>query len=76
MRTGDHRPDGSSAALAPGIMPGEVERTVLRGLRAPIANLLQVKGIDYDGNPIRELIPPVPIPERRRRVAMSSLNPP
>jgi predicted AlkP superfamily phosphohydrolase/phosphomutase len=63
LRTGDHRPDGWFAALAPGIVPGEVAHTVTVVDFAPtIAALLQVKGIDYDGKPIEELVPQVPIP--------------
>jgi predicted AlkP superfamily phosphohydrolase/phosphomutase len=63
LRTGDHRPDGWFAALAPGIEPGEVARTVTVVDFAPtIAALLQVKGIAYDGKPIEELMPRVPIP--------------
>lgn len=55
-RTGDHRPEGMFFALAPGLKPRRVARTVsLMDFAPTFAELLGVALPDVDGRPITEL---------------------
>ena len=60
-RTGHHRPGGMFLAFGPSVHPGFLDRTVsLMDFAPTIAQLLDVSLPDVDGQPIAELLPPLP----------------
>ncbi|WP_447963593.1 alkaline phosphatase family protein [Nitrospira sp. Ecomares 2.1] len=67
-RTGHHRAGGMFLAFGPSIQPGTVDRTVSLMDYAPtIAQLLNVSLPDVDGQPIEELLMPIPTPQASSR---------
>ena len=59
--TGHHRPGGMFLAFGPSVQPGFLDRTVSVMDFAPtIAQLLNVSLPDVDGQPIDELLAPLP----------------